>query len=83
MSKAEISRVDYTYKGKPPVPSASMVDTGRKYINTGNPILHWEVEVNSLDDLARIAQEADGERLIIEFDSSGVSCITIYDDYME
>lgn len=84
MSKARINRASagYDHRAKtPPCPEAVLVDEGRKFINTGDPITHWEVEVNSLEDLARIAA---GERLIVDFnDDASVASITIYDDYVE
>lgn len=84
MSKATINRASHSYFSNhqdAPCPEAVLVDTGRKFINSGKAITHWEVEVNSLEDLARIA---DGERIIVEFnDDASVADITIYDDYVE
>lgn len=84
MSKARINRASAGYDHRattPPCPEAVLVDEGRKFINTGKPITHWEVEVTRLEDLARIA---GGERLIVEFNDDGsVDDITIYDDYVE
>ena len=47
------------------------------------PYLGFKVEVNSLEDLARIAHQVD-EKLIVTFDPNGaVEDILVYDDYIE
>ena len=83
MAKARVERVSgYGMRDKtvPPHPEAILVDEGRKFINTGEPITHWEIEINSLEDLTRISGE---ERVILTFNADGVASITFYDDYLE
>lgn len=82
MAQARIDKVSDWRGDQPTVPWAVRVETG-KFINTGDPIFHWEVEVNTLADLARISNHAD-VHLIVDFATNGeVTQVTIYDDYIE
>jgi hypothetical protein len=82
VAKVRIDRVTDTRGDQPPVPWAVKVVTGT-FINTGDPIFHWEVEVTTLADLARIANHTD-VHLIVDFAANGeVTNVTIYDDYIE
>lgn len=84
MAMARIERVShYGAKAReiPPHTEAVLIDEGRVFINTGKPITHWEIEVDTLADLARIA---NGEDLIVDFNDDGtVAKVIIYDDYIE
>lgn len=80
MSKATIRLV--SSKSKRPCKAAELVSEGRRYINTGQPITHWEVEVLSIPDLAVLSAEV-GYPLVLTFEGYDVSDILIYDDYME
>jgi len=83
MAQAHITKVSSWNDEDKPVPWATKVVTGH-YSNTGEPIFHWEVEVNSLEDLARISAANDNVRLILNFGADGsVFNISIYDDYVE
>lgn len=81
MSKVQIIKVSDWSGKKPPVPSAVLIDTGRKS-NTGEPITHWAVEISTLKDLAKVSHATGVDRLIVTFNDDGtVSSITVYDDY--
>ena len=85
MTNVRISRTSMNWKRRiSPHPEAVEVDTGRVFTNTGEPITHWEIEVNSLEDLARISASVNNEELIISFGDDGKLCsIEIYDYYRE
>jgi len=80
MAMARVYRVSMPNRKQQPHAEAVLVDEGRVFTNTGEPITHWEIEINTFEDLARISGD---ERVILTFDKAGVASITFYDDYME
>lgn len=81
MSKASIKLA--SNGNKKPVDWAETGVAGYYGGDQSRPILGFTVEINSLEDLARISTESD-EELIVDFNPDGtVAKITIYDDYVE
>jgi len=80
MAMARVYRVTMPNRKDKPHPEAVLVDEGRVFTNTGEPITHWEIEINTFDDLKRIAGD---EQVILTYNEAGVASITFYDDYIE
>lgn len=81
MSTVEIKLA--SNREKRPVAWAETGEVGLYGGDPQRPIMGFTVEVNTLEDLARIANAAD-EKLIVGFNPDGaVESILIYDDYIE
>ena len=81
MSKVQISRA--SDGNKKPVPWAETSVVGYYGGDPERPYMGFTVEVNTLEDLARVGNAAD-EKLIVGFNPDGaVESILVYDDYVE
>lgn len=72
----------YGYDENPPVPHAVKVLEGSNRLN-GEERFHWEVPVESLEDLTEISKVHGWEQLVVAFDEKGVTGVTVYDGYLE